>query len=259
MKDVTLITGASSGIGLELARIAAEDGRNLALTARTLPRLDKLASQLRKYGIEVKTYKCDLSEIGQAIGLVETIRKDKLEITQVINNAGVGSYGLFTESDWINQLAMINLNIISLTYISKAFVPDMIKAGKGRVMNVASTAAFVPGPYMAVYYASKAYVLSLTEALGEELKKTGVTATALCPGPTQSSFATTAGIENSARLFKGSLPTSYAVAKYGYANMLSGKRVAIHGLKNRFAIAFLRLLPRRLVSSAAARASEPGS
>jgi short-subunit dehydrogenase len=258
MKDAMLITGASSGIGFELAKIAARDGQNLILVARSSPSIKKLATDLvEDFGVQVAHYACDLSDILQLEKLVTQIRKDGHSVNTVINNAGVGLYGIFSDNDWDTVQSMISLNVMSLTYLSRAFLPDMKITGHGRIMNVASTAAFIPGPYMAVYYATKAYVLSLSQALSEELSSNNITVTTLCPGPTQSAFERTAKINGTSGLFKGTLPTSKSVAQFGYRAMLRGKRVAVHGLKNRIGTFLVPLLPSKFVTWAVSSASKP--
>src|SRR5580765_3667610 len=220
-----LITGASSGIGLEIARILAGD-HDVILAARSAEPLQQLAAEL---GDNARVVTTDLSDPSGAAKLAAEVP----DVDVLVNCAGFGDFGAFaTESpEKIDQ--MIVLNVSSLTALCRAYLPGMLQRGSGRIMNVASTAAFQPGPLMAVYYASKAYVLSLSEALAEETRGSGVTVTALCPGPTASGFQSGATMEES-RLVKGrKLPTASSVAAYGVKAMNRGEVVAVPGLTNK--------------------------
>ena len=178
------------------------------------------------------------------------------EIDYLINNAGFGDYGLFYESDWDKQERMINLNMLALTQLTHLFLPDMLKRKSGKIMNVASTAAFQPGPLMSVYYASKAYVLFFSEAIANELEGTGVTVTALCPGPTKSGFQKAANVEHSKMLNAKSIPTSKKVAEYGYKAMMKGKHVAVHGFMNKELTFFSRRAPKKFILKTVRRMNE---
>ncbi len=248
MAQTALITGASSGIGLELARIFARNKINLVLVARSENKLKELAHELQtQYGVSVACISKDLSDYNTAKEVFDDCQNQNLAIDFLINNAGFGDFGMFVESNWEKQLQMINLNITTLTYLTRLFLPNMVKNKFGKIMNVASTAAFQPGPTMAVYYATKAYVLHFSEAIGNELQKTGVTVTALCPGATESGFQSAADMHES-KLVKGKkLPTSLEVAEYGYKAMMRGKTVAIHGLMNSIMANSVRFTPRSLV------------
>jgi len=243
-----LITGASSGIGLELAKIHASKGDNLILVARSKSKLDELKLSLEKeFKIKVIVINKDLSEINAAQEVYDEIKKNQITVDFLINNAGFGDFGMFYETDWNKELQMINLNITTLSHFTKIFLKEMVQRGNGRIMNVASIAAFQPGPTMAVYYATKAYVLHFSEAIANEVEKTGVTITALCPGPTESGFQEAADMQES-KLVKGrKLPTSKEVAEYGYKSMMSGKTVAIHGTINYLMANSIRFSPRSLV------------
>ncbi len=242
-----LITGASSGIGLELARLIARDKINLVLVARRADKLMKLAEELAPTGVQIYTLAKDLSKPEAAREVFAWCEDEGIAIDYLVNNAGFGEFGKFAESDWERQRQMIDLNITSLAYFTRLFLPGMINRGEGRIMNVASTAAFQPGPTMSVYYASKAFVLHFSEAIANELEGTGVTVTALCPGATESEFQAVAGIENS-RLVKGrKLPTSKEVAVYGWKATQKGKKVAIHGTFNFLLASSVRFAPRTLV------------
>lgn len=246
-----LITGASNGIGLELARIHAAKGDHLILVARSVSKLTEIKSDLEKqHRIQVHVIAKDLSAPNAAQEVYDETTRLGLTVDYLINNAGFGDFGMFTNTDWNKEQQMINLNITALTQFTKLYLKDMVRRGKGRVMNVASTAAFQSGPTMAVYFATKAYVLSFSEAVDNEVRDKGVTVTALCPGATESGFQAAAAMEES-RLVKGrKLPTSKAVAEYGYKAMMAGKTVAIHGLLNRVMANAVRFLPRALVVKA---------
>ncbi len=248
MNKTALITGASNGIGFELAKIHASKGGNLVLVARNKSKLDQLKSELEKqYKISVYTIGKDLSAADSAQEVYNETTKQKIQIDYLINNAGFGVFGMFYETDWKKELEMINLNITTLTQFTKLYLPEMVKRKSGKIMNVASTAAFQSGPTMAVYYATKAYVLSFSEAIDNEVCDKGITVTTLCPGATESGFKAAASMEES-KLFKDKkIPTSKEVAEYGYAAMMKGKTVAIHGLMNAILANSVRFTPRALV------------
>ena len=236
-----MITGASSGIGMDLARLISREGYELFLVARSEAKLRELADQLGNAKVVV----ADLispdapQRIFDATGPVDVL----------INNAGFGISGLFAETDLRKELDIIQVNIAALTHLTKLYLRPMVARRSGRIMNVASTAAFQAGPLMAVYYASKAFVLSFSEAVADELQGTGVTMTALCPGPTATGFAKVAGMESS-RLFSLMKPMdSLSVARYGLWAMQHGKRVAIPGVGNKLLIQSNRVSPRRLVTT----------
>ena len=248
VKKYALITGASAGIGYDLAKMAGADGRNLILVARSAEKLNALAVELRKNNdTEVVTIPVDLSDEKGVNKLLDEIASQNLKIDILVNNAGFGDFGDFSKADLSKNMEMIRLNIGALTQLTHAIMQQMLGSGKGRIMNVASTAAFLPGPGMAVYYASKAYVLSFSEALSRELKGSGVTVTALCPGPTDTSFATAAGLGKS--LMHRMLPpaTSAEVAKAGYKAMMKGKTIEIPGFMNKLTAITPRLTPRSIV------------
>ena len=245
---IALITGASTGIGYELAKILAREGHSLAINARSVERLEEVAAEIREsYGVEVRTYPMDLSTHGSGAELVERLASDGLEVEVLVNNAGFGSFGHFDEVDEDVTLRMIQLNMTTLTQLTRLLLPGMIERGYGRVLNVASTAAFQPGPLMAIYFATKAYVLSFSEAVGEEVRRRGVTVTALCPGMTDTNFFSRAEMGSSGRTntkwFMGAQP----VAEAGYRGMMKGKSFVIPGWLNAFGARAVRLTPRRLV------------
>lgn len=243
-----LITGASNGIGLELAKIHASKGGNLVLVARNKSKLDELKTELEnQFKILVYTVGKDLSIKNAAQEVYDETSKQKIQVDYLINNAGFGDFGMFVATDWNKELQMINLNITTLTQFTKLYLQDMVERKSGRIMNVASTAAFQSGPTMAVYYATKAYVLSFSEAVDNEVSDKGVTVTSLCPGATESGFQAAAAMEESALIKGKKLPTSREVAEYGYKAMLSGKTVAIHGLMNYIMANSVRFTPRAIV------------
>jgi uncharacterized protein len=243
-----LITGASNGIGLELAKIHASKGGNLVLVARNKSKLDELKSELEnQFKVSVYTIGKDLSLSNAAQEVYNETTQQKIQIDYLINNAGFGDFGMFVETDWNKELQMINLNITTLTQFTKLYLQDMVGRKSGRIMNVASTAAFQSGPTMAVYYATKAYVLSFSEAVDNEVSDKGVTITSLCPGATESGFQAAAAMEESALVKGKKLPTSLEVAQYGYQSMLTGKTVAIHGLMNYIMANSVRFTPRSIV------------
>jgi uncharacterized protein len=252
MNKTALITGSSDGIGLELARIHAEKGGNLVLVARSKNKLDKLKNELEEqHNILVYTIGKDLSAPGAAKQVFDELEQQDIEIDYLINNAGIGDFGLFENSDWLKQEQMINLNVMTLAYFTWLFLPGMVKRRSGKIMNLASTAAFQPGPAMSVYFASKAFVLSFSEAVNNEVKDRGITVTALCPGSTESGFHSIA--LDGRKVKKRRMPSSRQVAEYGYRAMIKGKAVAIHGLKNAIMANLVRVSPRSLVTEMAGR------
>ena len=253
--QTALITGASSGIGYEFAKIFAREGYNLVLVARSEAALQKLADELtQKYNTIVKVIAKDLSQPDAPQAVVDQITD--LNIDVLVNNAGFADYGLFAESDLPKQLEMMQLNIVTLTHLTRLLLPPMLQRKSGKILNVASTAAFQPGPLMSVYYATKAYVLSFSEALANEVKAGGVTVTALCPGATESGFQQRAAMEDS-KLIKGrKMPTSAQVAQAGYKALMQGKTVFVPGFSNNVLILAVKLLPRRIVPGLVRNAQE---
>ena len=248
MSKTALITGASGGIGAEFAKILAENKDNLILVARSKNKLDELKKELEdKHNISVFTIGKDLSHPGAAKEVYDELKEKGVSIDYLINNAGFGDFGFFAESDWNKQEQMINLNVTALAHFTRLFLPDMIRRGGGKILNVASTASFQPGPTMSVYFATKAFVLSFSEAVNNEVREHGITVTALCPGATQSGFQAAASMQDS-KLFAGNnFPTSREVAEFGYRAMMKGKAVAIHGFKNSIMANSVRFAPRSLV------------
>ncbi len=248
MSNTALITGASNGIGLELAYIHAQKGGDLVLVARNLKRLEEIKAEIiSKYNVTVHVIGKDLSIKNAALDIYNELKSLQTKIDVLINNAGFGDYGMFAETSWEKEEQMINLNITTLTQFTKLFLKDMMSSRKGKIMNVASTASFLPGPLMAVYFATKAYVLHFSEAINNEINKSGVTVTALCPGPTESGFQNIADMHESKMVKGKKLPTSQEVAQYGYNAMMNGKAVAIHGFMNYLMANSVRFTPRNLV------------
>lgn len=254
LKQTALITGASSGIGLDLAHLFAADGHDVILVARSEGKLRELAAQLeQQHKITARVIPADLERPEAPRELFEAVHS---QVDFLVNNAGFGVTGKFAETDLERELALIQVNIAALTHLTKLFLRPMVERGRGRILNVASTAAFQPGPLMAVYYASKAYVLSFSEAIAEELSGTGVTVTALCPGPTATGFADAASMTNS-RLFTVMKPmTSRQVARIGYGAMHRGKRVAITGALNKMLAQSVRVTPRVVVAKVTRKLQE---
>jgi short-subunit dehydrogenase len=247
-----LITGASSGIGSDLARIFAREGHNLVLTARGQERLESLAVELRGSSkVEVVVVPADLSQPGAAERLVALLDDKNIEVGTLVNNAGFGLWGPFLELDANRQGEMIRLNIAALTELTRLLAPAMVKRGKGKILNVASTAAFQPGPLMAVYFATKAYVLSFSMALREELKGTGVSVTCLCPGSTATRFAETSSMDES-RFYNLLKPmSSMEVAEIGYRALQRGEDYRVAGWVNRFQVFLTRFSSIRLAAKLA--------
>ena len=247
-RRTALITGASGGIGEALARTLGQHGYDLILVARTLSKLEALGAELNaKNGIQTTSISSDLSAFDASEKLIADLETRGLQVDVLVNNAGFGEYGEFATGDPIKQQQMISLNILTLTMLTRHLLPKMLERKFGRVMNVASTAAFMPGPLMSVYYASKAYVLSFSEALGEELLGTGVTVTALCPGPTESDFQARAAMQDSKLVQGKTLMTSREVAEQGVAALERGQRVVIPGIMNQIQAQASRFLPRAIV------------
>jgi short-subunit dehydrogenase len=252
-----LVTGASGGIGKAIAECFARDGHDLVVTARNTAALAAIADDWqRRHGVVVTAISADLSQASGAQGLFEEVKAAGIVIDFLVNNAGYGLFGEFKDLQLEDELAMMTLNMTSLTVLSKCFLPQIL-ARRGRIMNVASTAAFQPGPYMAVYYATKAYVLSLSEALASELARTGVTVTAFCPGPTQSGFQDKAAMQESGLVKGKRLPTAEAVGTAGYRAMMAGKRVFIPGLVNKALANSVRVSPRNVVTGIVKAMSAP--
>lgn len=246
MNKTALVTGATGGIGYELARIHAEKGGDLILVARNKEKLDEIKNDLEKnFRIKVIIIQKDLSLHGSAYEVYNKINDLNINVDYLINNAGFGDFSHFAETDWPKQERMINLNVTALAHLTRLFLPYMISRGSGRILNVASVASFVPGPAMSVYFASKAFVLSFSEAIAEEVRGQGITVTALCPGPTESNFHSVAhdGKETKER----KMPSSREVAVYGYWSMMKGRVVAIPGFDNKLLVRLAWFIPKFVI------------
>jgi short-subunit dehydrogenase len=247
-KLTALVTGASGGIGEELARLFAADGHDLVLVARSEEKLKLLAEELgAKHNVAARVVASDLSRPEAPREIFDALEREGVRVDALVNNAGIGSWGLFVETDLNQELELLQINVVALTHLTKLFLPAMIARGSGYVCNVASTAAFQPGPLMAVYYASKAYVLSLSEALANECEGTGVRVSALCPGPTETGFVAAAGMSES-KLFDRGAMTAREVALAGYRGLFAGKTIVIPGTRNALVARTVGFMPRRLVT-----------
>ncbi|MBV9013532.1 MAG: SDR family oxidoreductase [Pseudonocardiales bacterium] len=254
--QTALVTGASAGLGTHFARLFAQDGHDLVLVARRQGKLDQVATELRQvYGIRTTVLAADLTDPKATLHLHEEVVRTGIEVEFLVNDAGFGTAGAFAELDLARELDLIELNVKALTHLTGLFLPAMLARRSGRILNVGSLAGFLPGPFMATYYASKAYVLNFTEALSYELRGTGVTATVLCPGATATEFAQVAKMQNAA-LFRSSADAA-SVARYGYRAMMKGKTIAIPGLWNKISQESLRVSPRPVLRSIAGRLNKP--
>ncbi|WNY24235.1 NADP-dependent 3-hydroxy acid dehydrogenase YdfG [Methanimicrococcus hongohii] len=246
--DTVLITGATGGIGSELSKIFAQRGYDLVLTARSEEKLNVLKNELEEtYSNHIFIIAADLAK-PDGINLVfNEIDLADIQIDILVNNAGFGDYGRFADADWEKQEEMIQVNILALMQMTKRFLPPMIHRKEGKILNIASVAAFAPGPYMSVYYASKAFVLSFSEAIATELKNSGVTVTAVCPGPTTTGFVAAAGdgTEKLFKSFKNADPKD--VAEFAYKSLMKGKVVATPGFQNKLLAFGTRLIPKSVV------------
>jgi len=248
-RKTALITGASGGIGYEFVKLFAQDKYNLVLVARSEQKLIQIAEELKsKFGIDVKVIAKDLANPAAPEEIFSQLQQASIKVDILINNAGFASYGLFNETDLTAELQMLQVNVVCLTHLTKLFLKDMVKQGYGKILNLASTAAFQPGPLMAVYFASKAYVLSLSEAIANELEGTGVSVTALCPGPTESNFQKRAAMEDSKLVSGQKIMDAETVAKIGYEALFDNKTVVVPGLKNKLLTESVRFTPRKLVT-----------
>ena len=256
-----LITGATSGIGLELASLAARDRHDLVLVARQRERLESVGRGLaEEYGVRVSVLAKDLSDPSTPPEIGRDLAARGIAVDVLVNNAGFGVYGLFAETAIDRELEMIQVNVAAPTHLTKLILQGMRERRRGWILNVASTASFQPGPFMAVYYASKAYMLSFSEALSSECAGTGISVTALCPGPTRTEFESRAGSPPEITVRKkGFVMSASDVAREGWAGMKAGKRIVIPGLANRLLVQAERVTPRSLVTAMSRRIREPHS
>jgi len=248
MSRCALITGASSGIGYELTKLFAKDGYQLVLVARNGQRLAEVKEELeRQFRVPVKVIAKDLALPQAPDEIFAELRREGMTVDALVNNAGFGTHGPFAETDLPAQLEMMQVNMVALTHLTRLFLPGMIERKSGKILNVASTAAFQPGPLMAVYYATKTYVLSFSEALANELQGTAVSVTVLCPGPTRTSFQERARVGDTP-LMRGRIADAASVAQAGYRGLMAGKPLLIPGFRNRLLAFSVRLMPRAVVT-----------
>ena len=256
MSKTALITGASGGIGYELALLCARDGFDCILVARSRDKLDELAARLEgEFRVKTLVVARDLAKPTAVDEIYEEVSAASMSVDVLVNNAGFPVFGLFTQTDLRVELEMLQVNVVALTALTKLFLHSMVERRAGRILNLASTAAFEPGPLMAVYYASKAYVLSFSEALANELHGTGVTVTALAPGPTRTGFQKRGVMEDS-RLVQGQIADARSVAAAGYRGMMSGKTIVIPGFTNKLIPWVVRVSPRGVVTRVVRRMQE---
>lgn len=256
MSRWALITGASTGIGYEFARLFAREGYHLVVVARQAPRLADVKAELeQQFHVPVKAVVKDLAVPSAPDEIFAELRREGITVEVLVNNAGFGTHGPFAEADLAEQRDMMQVNMVALTHLTRLLLPGMVAQNSGKLLNVASTAAFQPGPLMAVYYASKAYVLSFSEALANELRGTGVTVTALCPGPTRTGFQDRAGVGHT-RLMSGRIADAASVAREGFRGLMAGAPVVIPGFRNKLLAISVRLLPRRLITRIVRRIQE---
>ncbi|WP_454054593.1 SDR family NAD(P)-dependent oxidoreductase [Clostridium sp. Marseille-Q7071] len=243
----TLITGATSGIGYELSKVFGENGHNMILCGRDIKRLEELKAEFQCYSSDVVILAGDLSSFEDIMRIYESIKKNNYEIEFLINNAGLGSFGALSDTSLHRELNLIDVNIKAVIHLTKLFLPDMIERNSGGVLNVSSTAAFSPGPFMNNYYASKAYILSLTEGLKEELKNTNIKVSVLCPGPTATNFQERSQVKK-ADFAKKTLMNPRLVACIGYKKFMKNKLVIVPGINNKLLVICSRIIPNRLLS-----------
>lgn len=253
MRSIALITGASSGLGVDFARLFARDGHDVVLVARRRDRLDALAGELAAtHGVKAHPLPADLGDPAAPHRIHDEVGRLGLEIDSLVNNAGFGTSGAFADADLRRQGEMVQVNVGALVELTGLFLTGMIARRRGRILNVGSTAGFQPGPFMATYYATKAFVNSFTDALAWELDGTGVTATVSCPGATATEFAGHAGNDTSL-LFKFGAADSAGVAAEAYRAMMAGRRMVVHGMLKKVATQSVRLSPRSVALALAAR------
>ena len=248
MKNVALITGATGGLGREFVDLFARDGYNLLLTGRNEKKLSLIKKEAElTYGITAEVFPCDLAKSGAAEKIYSFAGEKQAEVTALVNNAGFGDFCEFYRESEEKLSDMVQVNAAVPVALTRLFLPAMVQRKSGVILNVASVAAFAPGPLMSVYYASKAFMLSFSEGLHQEVKKYGVKVSALCPGPTQTGFESAADLEKSG-LFKNlKIASAKKTAAYGYKKAEKGKAVAVHGFSNRFLTFLMKISPRALV------------
>ena len=258
-KLTALITGASGGIGLELAKLHAANTYDLVLVARNEAQLQKVKSEIEgNYNVTVHLFATDLTEEKNVKSVVEFTDNANIRIDHLVNNAGIGVYGLLHETSLEENLKLMDLNNRALVILTKLYTEKMVKHGSGKVLNIASTAAFMPGPYMSTYFASKAFVLSFSEAIHSELSGTGVSVTTLCPGPTETGFVAAAdGMTKSGLFAKQKVSTPKEVAKDGFEAMIAGDSLIISGVMNKISAFSIRFSPRSWVTALTKAITKP--
>jgi uncharacterized protein len=256
VSKTALITGASGGIGYELTLLFANDGFDCILVARSQDKLKELATRLEgEFQVRTLVLAKDLARPSAVDEIYEEVTAASMNVDVLVNNAGFPVFGLFHETDLQTELEMLQVNVVALTALTKLFLKPMVARRDGRILNLGSTAGFVPGPLMAVYYASKAYVLSFSEALANELEGTGVSVTCLCPGATRTGFQKRGALEDS-RLVQGQIADAASVARTGYEGLMARKRVVIPGFTNKLVPWVVRLSPRGMVARVVRRAQD---
>jgi short-subunit dehydrogenase len=259
-KQCALVTGASSGIGLELARLLAKDGYDLILVARNEQDLNSVSDELSSANnIKVTVIRKDLFERNAAFELYDLLKAKGLKVDILVNDAGQGLYGEFANTDIRRELDIIQLNICSLVVLTKLFLKDMLQRNSGRILNLSSIASKMPGPWQSVYHGTKAFVRSFTEAVGAEIKDSAVSITALLPGATETDFFHKAGMEDAKNIKDKKLADAAEVAKDGYDAMMRGDDMVISGLKNKVQVAMGNLMPDATVASMVDKQQEPSS
>jgi short-subunit dehydrogenase len=247
-RPLALITGASSGIGCELAKVFARHGHDLVLVSRNKKAMDELASELREsFKTTVMVLPKDLSKHHAADEIFTLLHRTRVTVDVLVNNAGFGTFGPFVHTDVQSTVNLLQVNTVALTHLTRLFAAEMAQRKRGKILNVASTAAFQPGPWMSTYYASKAYVLSFSEALAHELAGSGVTVSCLCPGPTRTEFHKRAGMEHTRLFHAAFLMDAALVAQRAFDGLMKGKRVIIPGALNRIGPVAARIVPHSLM------------
>jgi uncharacterized protein len=244
-----LITGAANGIGYEFAQLFASDGYSLVLVDKDEEKLADVVTQFKdKFQVSVTPVIKDLSLATSPLEIFSQMQQASIKIDVLVNNAGFGKLGFFTDTSLTSDLAMLQVNLVCLTHLTKLFLPDMVKRGEGKILNVSSTAAFQPGPLMAIYFATKSYILSFSEAIANELEGTGVSITVLCPGPTHSAFHQITGMAEILAHRGTKMMNAATVAKIGYHGLMTNKTVVIPGWKNKILAKLVSFIPRNLIT-----------
>ena len=252
-RKLALITGASAGLGEQFAQLFADDGHDVLLVARRIDRLEALGARLRQaHDVGATAIAADLADRGAPQRLYDEVASRGLQVDFLVNNAGFGSNGAFLDQDLAREAEMIEVNCAALLKLTHLFARPMRERRSGRILNIASTAAFQPGPYMATYYATKAFVVSFSEALAHELRGSGVTLTCHCPGATRTEFGARAGNDKSVLFKRTGVAEAPEVARHAYRAMMKGEVLAVHGVMNRIVMESVRFSPRRVVRSVAA-------